>query len=57
MAFLVLKTLEMKIRLRKIQESLQDHHGTIKLAPFQEEFEYSFNAEDQKDREVGTRKI
>ena len=57
MAFLVWKTLEMKFRLRKIQESLQEHHGTIKLAPFQEEFEYSFNAEDQKDREVGTRKI
>ena len=51
MAFLIRKTLEMKFRLRKIQESLQEHHGTIKLAQFQEEFDYSFNAEDQKDGE------
>ena len=32
MAFLVWKTLEMKFRLRKIQESLQEHHGTIKYS-------------------------
>ena len=53
MALLIRKTLEMKFRLRNIQESLQQHHKTIKLVQFPEEFEYSFNAEDQKDGEKG----